>query len=384
MMCLTFLSTQAQWLNLPSGVSLDLNDVCFTSTTTGYVVGGNGYVMKTSNSGTTWIDKTFSTLPFAQRPWLHDITFTSASTGYTVGGGCWKTTDAGDTWTEQTTNWTTSALFSVDFPDANTGYMVGGSENIIKTKNGGANWVLKHTGSAELHGVSFADTSHGWAVGYGKVLHTMDGGNTWATQYTASENYWHCVAIDNNTCYVCGSSGQILKTINGGANWTIQSTGTLSDILQMYFINSTTGYATGGQSTILFTNDGGITWVPQYCAVSFGIFFGVCFTDLINGYICGGSGVMLKTTNGGITGIEDVSGDNNFTLFPNPASDLITIYPSEDFIGKQILIFNSIGKCVRNEEISSDQISLKELPEGVYFIAVSGDYKNKLRLIILR
>ena len=52
--------------------------------------------------------------------------FPTSTVGYVVGGGgnIYKSTDAGDTWVQQTSP-TTNTLYDVFFLDANTGWAVG-------------------------------------------------------------------------------------------------------------------------------------------------------------------------------------------------------------------------------------------------------------------
>ena len=47
-----------------------------------------------------------------------------------------------------------------------------------------SDWTMQQSGTTEhLNGVSFADASSGWAAGDGStILHTADGGVTWAPQ----------------------------------------------------------------------------------------------------------------------------------------------------------------------------------------------------------
>jgi hypothetical protein len=93
-------------------------------------------------------------------------------------------------------------------------------------------WVVLEFGSAlaregikdDLFDVSFPTAGEGWACGrWGAVIHTTDGGRTWARQ-------------DSNTDY------------------------TLSSIS---FVDAKNGWAVGDRGTILHTRDGGATWQQQ-------------------------------------------------------------------------------------------------------------------------
>ena len=105
LMCLSLSSVFAfsQWTSQTSGTTEYLQSVYFTDADTGYTVGSNGTILKTSNGGTNW--------------------------------------------TAQTSG-TTNFLSSVYFTDPNTGYVVGSSGTILKTNNGGVTFI-EETGSLE-------------------------------------------------------------------------------------------------------------------------------------------------------------------------------------------------------------------------------------------
>ena len=56
-------------------------------------------------------------------------------------------------------------FYGADFVDSNTGYVVGDGK-IIKTTDGGVNWLPLTSGSSsDLHSVDFINSNIGWAVG---------------------------------------------------------------------------------------------------------------------------------------------------------------------------------------------------------------------------
>ena len=64
---------------------------------------------------------------------------------------------------------------------------VGNNEGtILKTSDGGSNWVEQYNGTETFYSVDFVDANEGWAVGEdGIVRHTVNGGQTWPEQYSA-------------------------------------------------------------------------------------------------------------------------------------------------------------------------------------------------------
>ena len=141
----------------------------------------------------------------ATSEWLFSVSFTDALTGTVVGYGIWRTTDGGLTWTPQNIPYIGFPLWSVSFIDSDNGYAVGGNPfngtaGILRTTNGGSDWVLQPTPTPlPLHGVSFSDALTGTIVGmHGVILRTTNGGVTFveenetneiATEYYLSNNF---------------------------------------------------------------------------------------------------------------------------------------------------------------------------------------------------
>jgi hypothetical protein len=118
-------------------------------------------------------------------------------------------------------------LFSVYFTDSNTGWAVGISGTILKTTDGGNNWILHIIITTRyLYSVYFTDLNTGWTVGdYGTILKTADGGNNWifqlsASSYGLSSTYF----TDSNIGWAVGDYGTILKTTNGGVSFINDNT----------------------------------------------------------------------------------------------------------------------------------------------------------------
>ena len=107
----------------------------------------------------------------------------------------------------------------------------------------------------------------GFTVGsFGTILKTTDGGANWVSQASGSTVWLRSVhfPMDALTGYTVGWYGTILKTTNGGANWVSQSSGTTNGLNSVHFpVDAQTGYAVGSGGVILKTTDGGTNWVSQ-------------------------------------------------------------------------------------------------------------------------
>ncbi len=228
-------------------------------------------------------------------------------------------------WTQQYTG--VSVGLFVDFPhDTIVGYAVGGEQFgntgvLLKTTDGGLNWISK-TIDADgcLSGVSFpTDNNIGYTCGYnGNLFKTTNGGSTWAKQYLPSgyENidlYDIQFPSDVNLGYAVGFCGHIFKTVNGGADWSVISS--LSEIwfVGLSFVSNATGFiggcpsSTDGYVYIYKTTDGGINWVGTNTGYTDPIYH-LDFPNLNTGYASGNNGTVLKTTNSGSTWFKQNTG----------------------------------------------------------------------------
>ena len=120
----------------------NLYDINFINENTGFaasgVFDGQGGISRTTDGGSSW-----STQLFERQ--LYSIDFAGINTGYCVGlqGLILKTTNEGLTWGSQ--SGTNVTLRSVFFTDSLTGYAAGDLGTIIKTTNGGLTAVSDPT-----------------------------------------------------------------------------------------------------------------------------------------------------------------------------------------------------------------------------------------------
>jgi len=213
---------------------------------------------------------------------LQDVDFTSLTTGYTVGwsGNIWKTNDTGDNWSQITVpgNAGNRNYNGCYFMDDNTGVVVGGNESmdsiqtIVRTSDGGNNWsVISDNLGSWLRAVHFYDANTGLAVGdRGTILKTVDGGLNWtdisANSGVLSRQLNDVFMIDENTAIAVGgwpdndSIQTIIRTTDGGANWGVVNDNLGSMLNGVFFKNSMEGYTVGDDGTVLTTNDQGISW----------------------------------------------------------------------------------------------------------------------------
>jgi hypothetical protein len=76
---------------------------------------------------------------------------------------------------------------------------------------------------------------------------------------------------------------------------------------------------------------------------------------------------------------------SNALVYPNPASDVVNIYLSNELMNTEVSIVDAMGRVVLNQSIENDFVSLDvaHLEEGIYFLKISnGDIVETKTVVI--
>lgn len=195
------------------------------------------------------------------------------------------------------------------FLDSLTGWAVTGNSNpndtsgyILKTTNGGDNWILKFTDVRDFSRVKFINSNTGFVSGgYGngaKLYKSTDSGNNWFTLYSPFLiDFSDMSVLNNDTIWLVDPinlEGGVFRTTNGGLNWTPQYTAGNNNPSHIYMYNARIGFMNGGG--LQKTTDGGATWNPK---PGYGNFIDMYFKDSLTGWKANAD--IKKTTDGGLT-----------------------------------------------------------------------------------
>lgn len=288
-----------------------LHSAEFISDTEGWAVGGQftdgsdteGIIIHTTDAGKTWeVQKRLSSL-------LTSVDFIDENKGWAVGrnGTIRFTTSGGDAWGTQDCP-IGGLLTGVSFVDENKGWIVSRDNwgEIIHTSNGGSTWSTQINPSGNpLHGVFFYDETNGWAVGLDTtIVRTIDGGQNWLTvapYEVGGARYADVFFIDKMKGWVVGTGGRIVLTEDGGVTWQEVESGTYESLESIFFIDQNNGWAAGDRGTILRSVDGGYQWFNQSTCVSNNFLVSVQFVDHLNGWAVGEGGTVIQTSNGGFS-----------------------------------------------------------------------------------
>ena len=311
--------SQFETITLPSNA---LYDVHFTNPDTGITLGYWGIILKTTDGGRSWKNKSTDS-----SNWFNSVYFIDSHTGWAATTGkILKTTDYGESWQTQISG-INAWLYSVYFIDSLTGWVVGDNGLVCKTTNGGIDWEVKtNITSVVLHSIFFSDSNIGWIVGgQGTILKTTDGGITWKNKISGTGHWLFSVFfLDDLTGWVVGHSGTILKTVDGGENWVNQYSASTHQFRSVFFTDYNNGWAAGTSGLILRTTDSGANWESESTNTTNSL-ESIYFVNSNTGWAVGRNSTILKTTDGGVTFIQvnenEIQLPANFILhqnYPNP------------------------------------------------------------------
>lgn len=401
------------WVQQSSGTTENLRDVFFIDANTGWVVGENGSILKTTNGGKDWA--TQKVVKFA---YFIGCYFVNSNLGWASGdGGLYKTTDGGSSWNIQNGP---SGLTKVYFNDQNNGWTVGGTDgstpyvgDIFRTTDGGNSWShqTNNTSWARFYGVQFVDANTGWAYAEvnNTVVKTTNGGADWQIQmsYGDSFNIQSMYFIDNNTGWIGGNDGKtgsLMKTTDGGNNWTNKTPNLQYGLGYIKFFDSKNGMAAGqgrdGSLAIISTTDGGENWSIQPTTFPNGVagngLEAGFFLNKNTGWAVGDNGIILKYSS--TTGIKDKSSNVplEFGLsqnYPNPFNPTTVInytLPKASMVS--IKIYDLLGKEVAslvNESKGAGNYSVQfsaenyHLTSGIYMYQLKADDFISMKKMVL-
>ncbi|MFH1005001.1 MAG: YCF48-related protein [Bacteroidota bacterium] len=403
----------SNWSAQTSGTTDDLYSVYFTNANTGYAVGSYGIILKTINGGSDWSAQTSGTTGD-----LNSVYFVGANTGYIVGnsGIILKTSDGGSNWSAQTSG-TTEWFISVYFIDACVGYVVGYEGKISKTISGSVPFIADAgTNQSICPGENATLTATGgvsylWSTGatMASIIVLPITTTTYTVTVTSAEG---CIATDNvivTVDYVPANAGadkiicqgqSVILTASGGTFYTWSTGATTTSIIvsptttttyTVTAINSC-GSATDnvvvnvnslpvanagtdtaiciGQSIVLTASGGDIyLWNTNATTASITVSptATTTYTVTVTNFCGSTTDNVVVTVTVPCVGITDITTINNFIIYPNPATDNITIESPQQAVME---ISNIQGQLIKTLVTSNNKTSVdvSAFSNGMYFI----------------
>lgn len=273
------------WFHAPSLNGRDLNCVKIFNHDTVLAAGGWRIINPSQTQLTQTMYKSFNScmqwnVYFDNNGgWFKSVEFIDDQRGFIVGwdGVIFKTVDSGENWTPVTSpvNRHFNRIFLID---SLTYIIVGGApgdstqgavQTILKSVNGSQTWniILDQPGFF-LKSVYFFSPTNGIAVGdSGTILKSVNAGDTWTPVASPIIRDFNSVwfSTPDKGIIVGGNETNdsmrvILRTIDGGGTWVVVKDELGGWLTDATFVDADTGYAVGDRATVLKTIDGGQTW----------------------------------------------------------------------------------------------------------------------------
>ncbi|MDI6841009.1 MAG: YCF48-related protein [bacterium] len=229
------------------------------------------------------------------------------------------TTDGGSTWNPSVTTSVGPFPTTISFADSLNGWIGCGGIGIGRegwgaiwhTSDGGRIWTRQHCPTSHtLWSVSALNANEACAVGcMGTILRTEDGGNNWVYENNG-DILCRIHAVDSSHIWACGLNSLLIRSENGGNSWEVMTDSgfgyglTFPDFRDVFFLTPDIGWI-GGVGGLYHTRDGGQTWetkpYPHFSCEK------LEFVDTLHGWnINTGYGSLFYTIDGGTTwGIYD-------------------------------------------------------------------------------
>lgn len=265
-------------------------------------------------------------------------------------GKIYKTTNGGNQWNEVYTG-NPDLLFGLDFINAQNGWACGWFGQILHTEDGGANWTSqRQDGYHQFVDIHFTTDTEGWAVtsNYSDTAwYSTNGGVDWQPSLLPYKIYWNKVSFTSpDTGWIAGGSsgfGIILRTNNGGQTWAVDHQAPES------FFGL---YAIPGKETVWATGLGGN--IEKYSPCTFNL----SLSGLTGDEMPCQHDTAIYSVNSTEVDVFEWSFPGDWLIYGNPNTSTIEV-----IIGSMPGEISVIGKDACGN--TSDELTLTSNPIGV-------------------
>jgi photosystem II stability/assembly factor-like uncharacterized protein len=193
-------------------VSVTLTAVQFVDDKTGWAVGHGGVVLRSDDGGEQWTRQ------------LEGVQLAQLLLDEAKAGANAKAVTAAERAVQEGAD---KPLLALHFTNANDGLAIGAFGTMLATADGGKTWRsvsarLDNPKGAHLYALSRSGPDILLAGEQGLVLHSPDGGATFARIATPYQGSWFCVARGSDGAWlVAGLRGNAMRSRDAGKSWTV-------------------------------------------------------------------------------------------------------------------------------------------------------------------
>lgn len=389
------ISLAQTWTQINVPTSENLNDIEFASSTVGYISGDNQTLLKTTDGGENWsvLSHTGITSSFPYH--IGDLEFVSEMVGFcnvTNTGSTYKTIDGGLNWTlvddmELGNFCYRGSIYAINENQVFLGGAGCFQSAMIKEFDNGT-WSEK---SDQLENFDASEMvleldflgQLGLAATNSKyMLRSTDSGQNWDTiPVDLTGNLTSVVIVDNQLAYAgydeAGSGFGILKSTDGGITW-LEDFNSATFFYPSYLAVAvsangdvySSAYSTGSSTPLMFESEDGTNWMYENVDEvvnsidSYGqdVVFGV-----------GENGYVITNTDFGTLNQVELDSKLNIQVFPNPASETITV-TSYEKLDEMPVLLSLQGKKVDVPTYANQlqyELNISKLSPGMYVLQLT-------------
>lgn len=345
-----------------------LSDIEVHPSGTGYAIGGEYTLLKTSNNGASWMPVDASILK--EDNYLNDLVMLDANTvGIAAGEGFYVLENdvvkhsVDGNYASVAYNATEDYLIAVRYN--------GSAYEIAKSVDGGVSWIRKSFAPDATQNIFQSNTGKIYIAQYtGNLITSVDGGESWEIEEVPDLTSITEVAFWDDDFGLISSGSKLYKTLDGGK--TVLQVHSAYSARNIEFITKDHFIVTGAQNsqtTIFESLDGGenVTNAMSFCSVTNSTFFD-------------GENTVWLAQQGGHINKHVITGPSasrdihlgSLLAYPNPVSLNGTLSIRVNGQQGEVSLYNTTGQQMKkvNTRINTEviDISLDGLNAGWYSI----------------
>ncbi len=290
-------------------------------------------------------------------------------------------------------NWVTP--FEQDPTEMNTIYV--GYNIIYKSTNLGNNWTsISQNFGSNLDNLKISPSNN--QVMYtsrGPLIYkTEDGGATDWVQLTTPGGVINSIAINptnsNKIAVATTNNNRVFVSVDGGATWENykKNLPNFSALALVWDNNGKEGLYLGMDYGIYYIDNTFSDWQPYSNLLPNVQINELDINNVTNSLYAGtyGRGLWASPLVEGTAGVNEVISENSVSIYPNPASSLVTIGLPKS-LNAEIRIFDVTGKLVIYQAQAlvnnNHNVNISSLTSGVYFVRINSEEGTATKKLII-
>jgi photosystem II stability/assembly factor-like uncharacterized protein len=265
------------------------------------------------------------------------------------------------------------------------------TQSVYYSSNNGISWEPRTNGiTSYFMGVLGQCGQSIFVTGYGGLFKSTDDGLNWNHIESSSglaDNNVNCLAAMDTIIFAGTRYLGVFRSTNYGTTWDHVSNWPPYKDVRKLAVNDSKLFALTGDSIIYISYDKGVSWIsvseglPSYDKISA---IGVNDSYLFAGMQY--DNIWKRPFSTFVNVNDNPSSTENFTIFPNPASEYIIINGEKmDKQGFVVNIYNSLGALIKTSFLDQVQkiINLSNLNSGIYLVEIKSAHFRQIEKLII-